>query len=248
MFCKYCGNQIPEGTETCLKCGKQARNNSYQSGSYFSGIGYMFKKLFSKTPNESISMAAKENKPYWILIAAIGTLLCGLSIYVNTRQIIGRLISGSAGASFTDGIRCSKIFIYGVLIYIIGYAMIFLGIVVLTRVFRKSIGLHCIGNVVSVASVPLITAFLINLIVGVIYPPAVICITASAAMMDVVLLYVGIQKLDKFTQSPYWVFSIILFCVCIIVSIFIFTFSKSMITSIIQDFMNSLNPFGNIFR
>src|SRR5699024_9811432 len=112
-------------------------------------------------------------------------------------------------------------------------------------VFKKNVNIHCVFNLVATASLPLATAYVLNIILGFVWTPFIFIFSAAALASTARLLYAGMQKLDKFETSPFAAYSVVWFIVAavliIVASICIKSAMESLVGNLLGDAMNSLN-------
>lgn len=95
-------------------------------------------------------------------------------------------------------------------------------------------------NVVAVASLPITTGVIINLLLGLIFPPATICIMVTAVLINIVLLYEGIHNLADFQTSPVWQFGLLVLFVSIVFMILFGIALNQIVSQVIGNLISQL--------
>jgi hypothetical protein len=260
MYCKNCGTEIQEGAKFCVACGasqgvEEAATPSVQVNLVSNLIGNgqnIVKKFFSKSPLDAVAEAANSKSPIWIVLVIANVVLFGVASFINIPQtlnyfvksvikmatsgfgVLGNLIPTS---SIPNIPAMPSLFWPFALLALITIAAEFVGIYIVLAVSKKKAGsVANVLNVVAVASLPITVGVIINLIFGLIFPPATICITVTAILISMVLLYEGLHNLATFEASPVWQFGLLVLFVSIV---FMIIFGVA-INQIISQVMGNL--------
>jgi hypothetical protein len=266
MYCKNCGSEIQEGAKFCVSCGasqgvEEAATSSVQVNfaSHLIGDGQnTIKKFFSKTPLDAVAEAADSKSPIWIILVIANVVLFGVASFLNVPQMLNYLIKsvvGTVTSSFgalgnlipTSSIpkipALPSLFLPFALLALITLAAEFAGIYIALAVSKKKAKSAAnVLNVVAVASLPITAGVIINLLLGLIFPPATICITATTVLINLVLLYEGLHNLADFQTSPIWQFGLLVLFVSIV---FMVIFGIALDQVINQVMGNLINAVGS---
>ena len=236
MFCKNCGKELTNDTKFCNICGTpvEAVPTTEESTVYippvpqpaatsapqgttitipplFSNLLSELKALFSKNPTKVASVAAKSTGFEWAIWAFLSLFSFAFSAAIFPLQIIKDL-AGSIGSSLGEmEYPFGGLFGISLLIGLISYVVFALGFWGLNCLVHKKLIHPCKTlNVLSCAMIPLILVQFLNMILGLMWIPLTMYTTLFGVVLLVVLLYVGIQRVEKIETSPAWVFTAII--------------------------------------
>ena len=124
--------------------------------------------------------------------------------------------------------------------------------VLVSAIFKKQVTLVQVFNMVGVASLPLAVVNLANMLFGLIWAPLTFLLFLGAVLMTCVLLYAGLQKLDKLETSPFYGYSVILFIMIgltvLVGSLLYKAALESAISNMVSNLVGSMgNMMGNMF-
>lgn len=268
MFCSKCGNQIPEGAAFCSVCGTAVTQPAPSAQPAVQPVVQppvqpvmqplvqpqaaaqpakpnvavevlkdflkVVKGVFSKDAVKTVSSEAQSSGFEWIVMLGLWMVTFILSLAVNIQQMLG------AAADYID-IFGKAILANWAIAVVAGAATVF-GIYGLLKVlFQKDVHLMAVLNMVGTAMLPLTAAYLINMLLGLIWVPLVTIVSFTALFMTIVLLYVGIQKLAKLDKSPFYAFHLLMGVVVFITVVVSYLCYKSVFSSAVSSMFGSLN-------
>lgn len=253
MFCSNCGKNLSEEAKFCdgcgapinvVKVGAEVGNQNTviaQSSPIFRDFLNVIKGFFSKNTVKTVGDAAKSNGMEWIISASISVLTFALAVAVNAKQIINSLLGAVSGYVGGYIYKFGPLFLFGLIIGAVTYFLMsgtIFGAVKL--IFKKNTGFVNVLNLVAAATLPLSCVYIANMLLGFIWTGFIIVLFAAGTVSVAVLLYVGIQKLDKFETSPFWaynaVWAIVVAVIVIIVSIAVSIAVNNTVNSISNSF------------
>lgn len=204
MFCKNCGQAMPDNTKFCPACGTAVEGAA--PSPVVSNLLARLKGIFVK-PVETIGDAARSNTHEWSILAginlffyAIATALCGLEILAHAMESFK--LAGRAYSFF-------GVFGIGIVVGAVAFFGLSLALwVLLTQGMKKQVSFINVFNMVSVACLPLTAVAIFNMLLGLIYAPMTIIFFVVALLITVVGLFVGLQQLSG--ESSYYGFAIAL--------------------------------------
>ncbi len=229
MFCKNCGKELTNDAKFCNACGTPAEAvapSGEGSGVYvppaaqpqantitippiFANFLPELKALFSKNPTKIASVAAKSTGFEWAIWAFVSLFSFAFSAAVFPLQLI-KDMAGSMGGSVMEYLEYPFGGIFGIslLIGLIAYVVFGAGFWGLNCLVHKKLIHPCKTlNLFSCALIPLIAAQLLNMLLGLMWIPLTVYTILFAVIFLVVLLYVGIQRVEKMETSPAWLFT-----------------------------------------
>lgn len=237
MFCSNCGKNLADDARFCDGCGAQlgapaaapaAVAPQKAQNPMFNNFLNNVKGVFSKNTVKTVGEAAKSTGMEWIIAMAISAVVYAFALAVNLKQIIMSVIKSVVGgyasmvSSFINVFGTG--FLYGLLISLgTFFVMSVLIFGTMKLVFKKDVKFTAVLNLVATASLPLTAVYALNMLLGLIWAPLVFVFSAAGLVATVVLLYVGMQKLEKLESSPFvaytGIWAIIIALVVIIVCV-----------------------------
>lgn len=254
MYCKNCGKPLSDNAQFCSGCGaqvgviNQASNEPTGTPVQKAGnptLGAALKTIkgfFSKDTVKTVGESAKSQGAEWVIIELISAVVYSFALALNVKQIMDALL-GAVSSVIGDSIyKFGPLFLYGLLISVGTYFLLSICTFgAMKLVLKKNVSIKSVLNLVATASLPLTVAYLLNMIFGFLWTPFVLIFFLSALIATAVLLYVGIQKLDKLEKSPYIAYICIWTVVIAVIVIVISIITKSVIDSAISDLTSSLS-------
>lgn len=253
MFCNNCGKNLADGAKFCDACGAQVgvatgevtTNSNLQvetaENPIFKDTLKTVKGFFSKNTVKTIGDAAKSQGMEWTVLGLISMLVYALALAVNVKQILESALGIASEFLINSLYKFGTWFLYGLLIsagtYFLTSILMYAAI---KLIFKKSISFRSVLNLVAAASLPMTTAYLINIIFGFIWIPAVIIFSAASVIATSVLLYIGMQKLEKIEKSPFAAYVGIMTMVIAVIVIAVVLAVKSAVDGAISDITSSL--------
>ena len=237
MFCKNCGKELTNDTKFCNACGTPvevaqpaveeptvyippvtqpavvpaSQGTTITIPPIFANFLPELKALFSKNPTKIASVAAKSTGFEWAIWALISLFSFAFSAALFPLQII-KDMAGSIGSSALGELEYPFGGLFGIslLIGLISYVVFAIGFWGLNCLIHKKLIHPCKSlNVLSGAMIPLIIVQLLNMVLGLMWIPLTVYTTLFAVILLVVLLYVGVQRIEKIETSPAWLFTAI---------------------------------------
>ena len=250
MFCSHCGSQVPDGAAFCAACGTPANGQGAAvqtavapaapvapaaGSTVFKDFLGMVKGFFSKDVMKTVGVEAKSTGKEWIVALALSVLMFALATTVNVIEMVGSTgfkMMGYMGAGFF------KIFGIGLLVGLITAGATFGAVYLLMAAFmKKKVSPMAILNLIGVATLPLTVCQVLNMLLGVIWFPLVVVASIVAVLMSVLMLYVGVQKMEKLDKSPFYPFVLVLALVIIVAGLFGYLLYKGVATTALAGLM-----------
>lgn len=208
------------------------------------------KKLFSKEPASVIPDAADSKSLFWIIALVLNVLVFPFAYCCNVIQIANYWIRSLIMYSglelpFAFGGYWS-LALAAILIFTVEFAVVYLFAVIGKAKPQSPMQ---ILNVVAVSSIPLTAVLVLNLILGLIFPPATVCLLVGAVFVHVLLLYEGMRHFLQEKFSPIWLAGITFLVIAIVMVIFVAISVRSAIGSLMDYALGGMNSsFGNMFN
>lgn len=162
------------------------------------------KAFFSSNVTRGIGDAAKSTSHEWAILFGAFVLAFALSVPL--------FLKGAMPAGTSSIIPFGSFFGMSLLIGLISVAVISAGAFLQVRLFHgKTVSFVSALNAAAYASIPVTIAFVLNILLGLIWTPLAVIVLLCAVFMQVVLMYVGVQKLAKLEKSPFYGFSVVTF-------------------------------------
>lgn len=271
MYCSNCGKQLADDAKFCDACGAQIDPAAPAAGAGAASAGApvqppypavkenvlvtnfvkAIKGFYSKHTVRTVGQAAKSTGMEWILLTLISCLVYALALALNVKQLFDGAFGALSGVIVSAIYNFGIWFLYGLIIAVVSYfasSLLLFGAVKL--VFKKEVAVQNVFNLVAVATLPLTTAYILNIILGFVWVPLIFVFSAAAFVATAVLLYVGMQKLDKFETSPFiayvvvWI--IVSLIVCIVVDVCLNAAAKSLMSNLLGEAMGSLGSLSGL--
>lgn len=179
------------------------------------------------SPVKETAANAKRGDILWVFLAIAELLITAVAFTVSLRHLVyvgmkGMLkkAMGSYASSvdisfgkFADGLAdigagVFKVFGIFLLITVIVFAVAAVLMLVMTMICKKKTSFSCVCNMLATAYIPSAVLMLGALVFGWIYAPVSVILEIASLASFIILAYLGMQKLDKFDNSPFWVYII----------------------------------------
>lgn len=251
MECKKCGKTIPENEKVCPNCGEDITNVSSQRtnsifDNTFSNLINWIKMFFSNNVINGLKDVAQSNSLTGIIGLAIEILIITLafSAFITNsttgifNDISGLFGSGSRGISYTISTFFSlfskMLFISFVFIGLIYGAIFLVFKICKTKPYpMKIISVICYSLIPIVAGSTLILVFsILSLGLG----AFALVLFSAAPLMTFIMLYIGIQRINKFERAPFFPFTALIWISMLILSVIIIIIMASSAVSSIKLF------------
>ena len=269
MFCEKCGKEISEGAGFCGSCGAPVGEKSTASVSQENAaapspviaaapripnpvvvkIASYLKGFFSSKVTQTVGIAAKSTGIEWLIFAAANIILFAISATLNVKYIFMQNVIFSYISD--EMISMGLVFLANFLIAAISYfalAGALFGAAYI--IFKKSVSFTCVLNMLGYSCMPIVIAVTANIVLGLIYIPLAALLYIVAVIMTFCLLYVGIQKLDTISKTPYFVFSGAVAVTVIIVMLSVYLLYgmvvKNAVSNGISGLSDSLSGLGSL--
>ncbi len=240
MFCNKCGKELPDNASFCSGCGNQvgaapaaaaAPAAPAQLPPILSRFGQQFVGFFTKkNPVGVVAGSAKDTTFSGAILILISAIISSLACMVNFNQFYLFLFKSLTKAdgqmwsymkkalakTFPSGATFGMSLLATVVIAIASIAMVY---VVVNVIAKKQMHISGIINIVAYSSIPLVCAFTVNMLAGLIWAPLTIVFTAIAVVATLVLLYASIQKACGYQDNaflPYMIAGIVITIVAIL--------------------------------
>lgn len=207
-------------------------------------------RFFSQDVLGGLHIAAKSSTWEWAPLALAYVLFFALSVPIFAKTAVRHMAASSSvvGKAFSSVISFGGFFGMSLLVAIIAIAMIAAGLFFLVRVVhKKDTTITALLNTVMYASLPLILASLLNMLLSLIWTPLAIFVFLTAVVMQLLLLYNGLQELIASEKPSFYMFSLVSFvCLAVIVGVAGLLYKQCLadtLTSLMSNAIGSL--FGN---
>ena len=114
-------------------------------------------------------------------------------------------------------------------------------------IMKKNVNIMGVFNLVATAALPLSAAYILSTLFSFIWMPSAIIFTVTAFAITTVLLYAGIQKLDKLDKSPIYVYAGVWFVVVVVLMIVVSIIMKLVFNSMASNITDSLGGMSSLF-
>lgn len=265
MFCSQCGKEIPEGAVFCPGCGVSTDPQAAPvaqatatpvpaqpsaASKIFASFLAVVKGVFSKDIVKTVGSQAKNTDLTWIIGIALAVLSFAFAMPVNILQGISYIIksaAGEMGSAVMEYLKFPFFSFFGtsLLVSILTLAAVIGGLWLVAKlVSKKNVSWFCVLNLVATATLPLSACYIVNMLLGLIWMPLTIIVSVTALFMTVVLLYAGMQKLEKPEVSPFFAFTGFV-AVAVIVAV---VASALLYKGVFSDWIGGLaNSIGSLF-
>ncbi len=261
MFCYQCGKEIPEGAAFCPGCGTSVNPQSAPTAQatpvqpsaaskVFTSFFAVVKGVFSNDIVKTVGTQAKNTDFTWIIGIALSLLSFAFAMPVNILQGISYLIksiTGEFGGSVMKYLKFPFFAFFGtsLLVSLLTLGAVIGGLWLVAKIVtKKNVSWFCVLNLVATATLPLSACYIVNMLLGLIWMPLTIIVSITALFMTIVLLYAGMQKMEKPEVSPFFAFAGFVAVVVIVAVLASFLLYKGVFGSWIGNAMNSM---GSLF-
>ena len=265
MFCSKCGKEIPEGAAFCPGCGTSTNSQPVSAApaaaapvpaqpsvvsEVFASFLAVVKGIFSKDLVKTVGNQAKNTNYTWIIGIALAVLSFTFAMPVNILQGISALIksiAGEIGGSVLKYLEYPFFAFLGtsLLVSILTLGAMIGGLWLVAKlVSKKNVSWFCVLNLAATATLPLSACYILNMLLGLIWMPLTIILSITALFMTVILLYVGVQKLEKPEVSPFFAFTGLVAVLVIVAVAASFLLYKGVIVNWLGDAASSM---GSLF-
>ena len=257
MFCSNCGKNLPEDAKFCNGCGAPINTviadsqtgitTSAKPNPMFTNFLSVIKGFFSKSPVKVVGESAKSTGMEWIILSAISVVSLALTLEFNAMQLLNSIL-GSASSLVGGLFKFGPLFLCGLLIGAVTYFLMSGAIFAAMKlIFKKNVNFISVLNLVGAATLPLSCAYIINMLVGFLWVGFIFVFFTVGTVATSVLLYVGIQKLDKLEKSPFWVYNAIWGIAVLVITIIVFIAISIAVKSAIGSALGSLGSMMKMF-
>ena len=225
MFCSKCGKQLPDDAVFCSGCGNPVADTQQAAPvaprANTASLPPILKRLFEqivgfftkKDPVGVVSHSITDSTWSGAILLGFGAIVTAMASMVNFNQTINMLykeVTGTVPDSISE-IYPSWTTLGLSLLSAVVIALVTVGMLFVTANFiaKKPLSLCGAVNMVAYASLPLIGAFLLNMILGLIWVPLAIALTAVAALATILILYASFRKIGGFEKAPVGCFMIV---------------------------------------
>lgn len=204
-------------------------------------LGARLKDFFSPNCVKGIGDAAQSTTAEWLFPVIAYVLLFAVSMPLVVKGLVKTAVGAAIGRYVARLFGFFPLFGVSLPVAIVALAMLVLGLFVQLRAFhKKEVSFSALMNVVAYASYPVILAFLCNIVLSFVWAPLCLLVFLTAVFMQVVLLYVGMQKAAKLEKSPYFGFSLAIFVCVAVITVVAAVVYKAYLENLIADGTSSL--------
>jgi len=202
-------------------------------------VGFFTKK----DPVGVVAYSSRDNTWSGGILLLVGMLITALASMVNFNQTINYLLKGIIGSAWTmaksyvaemypSGATFGLSLLGAAVIAVAAVAMVFVAV---NYISKKQLPLISAVNMVAYASLPLVAAFLLNMILGLIWIPLAVVLTIVAALASLFLLYSAITAACGYEKAPFGVFMIVVAVLAIVSILFSYIWIKGGIDGVIGE-------------
>lgn len=247
-------SKLPDGQAIAESAKKAA--NAIKSSPIFSEILGTAKGV-AISPVKQVSSNAARNDILWVFLSVIEALLIAFSSTTLVRRSVFYAASlMSSGLKYGDyskalkevGASAVKMYFMNLLAAVICIVAAIAFVKLLMVICKKNASCSAVANMITTALMPFTMLVTVGAILSMIYAPVGLVLTMIAFFTLAVLGYVGVQKLDKFTSSPFWQYIICAAVILIIAAGSQGVILKSVVSGIVENVYGSLfGGFGSLF-
>ena len=214
------------------------------------------KGVFSKNTVKAVGEAAKSNEIEWVLLLVTNVIIFALSMAITVKHGWSVLLKpiNDVMSMFMSGFSFDKILgffpllLSGLFLGAITYFLMSGAIFVSMKfIMKKNVNIMGVFNLVATAALPLSAAYILSTLFSFIWMPSAIIFTVTAFAITTVLLYAGIQKLDKLDKSPIYVYAGVWFVVVVVLMIVVSIIMKLVFNSMASNITDSLGGMSSLF-
>ncbi|MBQ4065048.1 MAG: zinc ribbon domain-containing protein [Clostridia bacterium] len=205
-----------------------------------------------KDPVGVVAHSSRDNTWSGAIVLAVGMLITALASMINFNQGINSLVNslirffsemlgGIGGISgipqsyiaqlYPSGATFGLSLLGAAVIAVATIAMVFVAV---NYVSKRQLPLVSVVNMVAYSSLPLVVAFLLNMILGLIWLPLAIVLTIVAALATLFLLYSAVTVACGYEKAPFGAFMIVVAALAIVAILFSYIWIKGGIDNIVN--------------
>lgn len=250
MFCKNCGNQLPDNAAFCSNCGANigaapSAQPTHAAPAQPTQMPLIFKRLFEqvinffvrKNPVGVVANSSRDTSWSGSIVAALGVLIISLANMVNVNQFIKSTVKNAYG-KLVDDSYITKMFPSGasflwtllttVVLFVSAAALVLL---VVKGLAKKQITICGAINVVAYAALPMIGVAILNMIFGLIWLVLPIIFMIGASIFTVILIIMSVNKITD-SQKTLTTNFVIAMGITVVAILFTYLSTKGIIKSI----------------
>ena len=233
MFCKKCGKELPDNAQFCSGCGNQI-GAAPAAVAAPAQVPVIFKRLIAqivnfftkKNPLGVVANSAKDNSFSGLILALFGAIVMSLSTMVNVNQGMlaitkwqykkyGVKFTSEAAKALAKNYPSAASFFLTLLGVVVTFAAAgFILFAVANYFAKKPLTISGAFNIVSYASIPVICAAILNMLLGLIWITLAPLTMFFAGLFTILLIISAFNKVidseKNFTSDVIVVMSIAL--------------------------------------
>lgn len=250
-------SSLPSGSE--LAEGAKNAAQAVKNNPIVADVLNVIKGAF-KDPVKQTVECAKRKDILWVILAVIETLVFSLASMVFVKRslyffvsIVASNIGTKVGYGKTSellgdlGVTSGKLFGVGVGTYLITLVITVILMMLSVLVCKHKAGFSQTANMLTGAFLPSTILLAVSIIVSMLCAPISLLLFFAAYICFIILAYLGMQKLDKFTVSPFKVYTVFAVLFTAVASFVSLRLSGNMVVEIIDELMSSLNSLSWLF-
>lgn len=242
---------LPSGSD--IAAGAKNAAQAVKNNPIVADVLNVIKGAF-KDPVKQTVECAKRKDILWVILAVLETLVFSLASMVFVKRLLYFFVSIVASnlnqkVSYgktsemlkTIGVTSGKMFGVGVVTVVISFIVAVVLMIIAVAICRHKAGFSQTANMLTAAFLPSSILLFISILVSIIFAPISVFLFMAAYICFIVLAYLGMQKLDKFTSSPfkiYTVFAVLFTAAAAFVNL---RLSGNMMVEIIDELQNSIS-------
>lgn len=246
-------SSLPSGSD--IAAGAKNAAQAVKNNPIVSDVLNVIKGAF-KDPVKQTVECAKRTDILWVILAVLEALIFSFASTIFVRRLIHFAVSvmGSGlgyKASYSNtsemlklmGVTSVKMFGVSIGTIVITFAAALILMILAVALCKRKAGFSQAANMLTAAFLPSAMLLLVSMVMSLLCAPISLLLFVAAYISFIVLAYLGMQKLDKFTSSPFRIYMVFATLVTVIGSFVNLKLAGSMVGKIAGDLMSSLSLF-----
>jgi hypothetical protein len=177
------------------------------------------KAIFSAKAVQTVGEAGKRTDIMWLILAIIEVIICGWATVFGVLQAIVYTYNQESRDRTTyrevvDGLKeyldvsTFELYLNVTFTYVVEFAVLAALLLATMAICKKKANFGNVCNMMAVAFIPYTALLGAAAILCMIYPTAALLVVLAALIVQVVLVYQGMQSLDSFEAPPFWSYTV----------------------------------------
>lgn len=219
MRCERCGRELPDNAAFCSSCGNRIAEQQpaqafpyaqYGAGTYvpqqpaqpkqmppvFKTLLDQVKAFFTKKdPVGTVANAAQDKSWSGAILIGLTVLLCALSKMVYVLEMPSYLFLGEAAG---------KVFLLSLIMgCVYAGAAALMTFVVLKYMYKNETSIQACLNIVAYAAIPMLVAYVLNMLLGLIWSVLPVFTLLVAIVATMLLIYSAVSRAYALERPPF---------------------------------------------